>query len=166
MTPKATLTEASNQQEPNQFESDRLLALRIANEADLLPQDETAAVWFHFDQEQQNSFEPDRRKALELAQDVPQDYRELLQVQTSLWNEESQQLQLIQEEINRREAEDMEAALAQIRSLQDDWNRETDEVLRREQDMARQVAEQEDIKRQHSNFEGVEAHARTNASRR
>ena len=42
--------------------------------------------------------------------------------------------------------EGIQAQLEQIRQLQDDWNREADQLLRQEQYMARQIAEQEDIK--------------------
>ena len=90
--------------------------------------------------------ELDRRKALELAQDIPQDFGQLYKSQQAAWQQERAQLEAIQDEINAQEERDLEATLAEIRRLQDEWNREADQILLQEQEMARKIAEQEDVK--------------------
>ncbi|KIW81409.1 hypothetical protein Z517_04434 [Fonsecaea pedrosoi CBS 271.37] len=96
----------------------------------------------HSGWERQRQSEHDRRYAMELAGDAPQDYHELLVAEPNRSSEEGSRTQVAQDDIIRREQEELEALFEPIRRLQDAWNREDDLVIHQEPEMARSFAAQ------------------------
>ncbi|OAG34691.1 UV damage endonuclease uvsE [Fonsecaea monophora] len=79
---------------------------------------------------------------MELAGDAPQDYHELLVAEPNRSSEEGSRTQAAQDDIIRREQEELEALFEPIRRLQDAWNREDDLVIHQEPEMAQSFAAQ------------------------
>ncbi|OAL39813.1 hypothetical protein AYO20_00725 [Fonsecaea nubica] len=98
----------------------------------------------HSGWERQRQSEHDRRCAMELAGDAPQDYHELLVAEPNRSSERGSRIQVAQDDIIRREQEELEALFEPIRRLQDKWNREVDLVIHQEQEMARPSAAQKE----------------------
>jgi len=129
------------------------------DDAGLVPQDlgalrslqaEQESVWLAISLDQSNRewqslFDLNRSKAIELAKDTPQNHPELVQAEALFHEKQRQELHAIQDRIHRQDRAEIEATLAQMRRLQEEWNSEND-VLQQEQILAQQVAEQEKLK--------------------
>ncbi|KIW89860.1 uncharacterized protein Z519_09289 [Cladophialophora bantiana CBS 173.52] len=96
------------------------------------------------DSKQQHQCEVDRSCTMKLTGDVPQDHQMLLKAETSRLSEERKEMQVDQDETDRRDQEEMKATFEQIHKYQDGWNREVDLIVRQEHGTARQVAAREE----------------------
>lgn len=95
----------------------------------------------------------DGHLALFLAQEFEQNIDPF---QRQSWREQDkQELQLLQDELNRRDEEEMQASLAYARQLQEAWDHEAAELLAREQEDARRIAEEADAREEASSLDEV-----------